>query len=238
MRHAELIAMSLGYVAWVTIPGELQALRGLEIKHSAPRVVRQVFLEGLSNDFLGDVVSAQDETPAATRTVPACTGRTPEIDSPTLPFPRARGAPFPCEEQTLEAPALDTWTFVPTWRPICPTDHIGRRYGARSGSKSAVALRSGTAGSRSSRPWRSPDRSARPPSGVKWSYRHALAYFDNMEEALRFRVLERARGGHTRGGTRLTAEGRRFVRRYTSLRHRAHTALARLAAAAALVDNP
>ncbi len=74
-------------------------------------------------------------------------------------------------------------------------------------------------------------------SRVKWSYRHALAYLDNMEEALRFRVLERARGGHTRGGTRLTAEGRRFVRRYTSLRHQAHTAVSRLAATA-FVDSP
>jgi molybdate transport system regulatory protein len=72
---------------------------------------------------------------------------------------------------------------------------------------------------------------------VKWSYRHALAYLDNMEEALGWRLLERARGGHTRGGTRLTAEGGRFVRRYKSLRDRAHTALARLAATA-FVDNP
>ena len=35
-------------------------------------------------------------------------------------------------------------------------------------------------------------------SRVKWSYRHALAYLDNMEEALGWRLLERARGD-TRG---------------------------------------
>jgi molybdate transport system regulatory protein len=74
-------------------------------------------------------------------------------------------------------------------------------------------------------------------SKVKWSYRHALAYLDNMEEALRCRVLERVRGGDQRGGTRLTPEGRRFVQRYTSLRHKAHTALERLAATA-FIDNP
>jgi molybdate transport system regulatory protein len=74
-------------------------------------------------------------------------------------------------------------------------------------------------------------------SKVKWSYRHALAYLDNMEEALRYRVLERVRGGDQRGGTRLTAEGRRFVRRYTSLRHKAHTTLERLAATAFIDDR-
>jgi len=54
-------------------------------------------------------------------------------------------------------------------------------------------------------------------SRVKWSYRHALAYLDNMEEALGWRLLERARGGHTRGGTRLTAKGRRFLQRLPGL---------------------
>lgn len=74
-------------------------------------------------------------------------------------------------------------------------------------------------------------------SRVKWSYRHALAYLNNMEEALRLQLLERARGGHRRGGTRLTAEGRRFVRRYTSFRQQAQTAVAQLAATA-FNDDP
>jgi molybdate transport system regulatory protein len=69
-------------------------------------------------------------------------------------------------------------------------------------------------------------------SRVKWSYRHALAYLDNMEEVLGWRLLERARGGHTRGGTRLTAEGRRFLRRYRALRDQAHAAVSRLAGTA------
>lgn len=74
-------------------------------------------------------------------------------------------------------------------------------------------------------------------SRVKWSYRHALAYLDNLEETLGCRMLERARGGHTRGGTGLTVEGRRFVRRYTSLRRQAQSAVAQLAAAAR-IDDP
>jgi molybdate transport system regulatory protein len=74
-------------------------------------------------------------------------------------------------------------------------------------------------------------------SRVKWSYRHALAYLDNMEETLRFQILERARGGHTRGGTRLTAEGRRFLHRYRVFRDQAHAAVSQLAASA-LADTP
>ena len=58
-----------------------------------------------------------------------------------------------------------------------------------------------------------------------------------IEEAPGSRLLERARGGHTRGGTRLTAEGRCFVRRYRAFRDQAHAAVARLAGTA-FADTP
>jgi neutral ceramidase len=59
-QDAELMAVSLGDVAWVTIPGELETRLGLEIKQTAPRMWRRVFLAGLSNDYLGYFGSADD----------------------------------------------------------------------------------------------------------------------------------------------------------------------------------
>jgi molybdate transport system regulatory protein len=64
---------------------------------------------------------------------------------------------------------------------------------------------------------------------VGWSYRHGLAYVDNAERALGWRIVERARGGSERGGARLTAEGRTLVRHYTMFRTRLDRALQRLA---------
>jgi molybdate transport system regulatory protein len=69
-------------------------------------------------------------------------------------------------------------------------------------------------------------------SEVGWSYRHALAYLENAERALGSRLVERARGGHERGGAQLTAEGRELVRRYTGFRTRLAAAVQRLYQAA------
>jgi molybdate transport system regulatory protein len=63
---------------------------------------------------------------------------------------------------------------------------------------------------------------------VGWSYRHALRYLVNAEQALGARLVERARGGHRRGGARLTPAGRDFVRRYVRFRRRLDDALHRL----------
>jgi molybdate transport system regulatory protein len=51
-----------------------------------------------------------------------------------------------------------------------------------------------------------------------WSYRHTLAYLDNAERSLGFRIVARARGGAERGGTALTPGGRDFLRRYGRFR--------------------
>ena len=55
---------------------------------------------------------------------------------------------------------------------------------------------------------------------VGWSYRHTLAYLDNTERMLRRPLVERSRGGQERGGARLNAEGRDFLRRYSRFRRR------------------
>src|SRR5438046_9843344 len=55
---------------------------------------------------------------------------------------------------------------------------------------------------------------------VGWSYRHALAYLDNAERGLRCALVERTRGGHERGGPRLSADGRHFLQPHRGLRPR------------------
>src|SRR5262249_31431664 len=65
-----------------------------------------------------------------------------------------------------------------------------------------------------------------------WSYRHTLAYLDNAERSLGFRIVARARGGVERGGTALTQEGQDFVRRYDRFRRRLDHALRDFYAAA------
>ena len=49
----EVIALSIGRTAWVTIPGELETRLGLEIKAGARQRFRHVFIAGVSNDYLG-----------------------------------------------------------------------------------------------------------------------------------------------------------------------------------------
>jgi molybdate transport system regulatory protein len=50
------------------------------------------------------------------------------------------------------------------------------------------------------------------------SYRGAWGYFRELERAAGIVLLERHSGGGPGGGTRLTAEGRRFVARYRRFR--------------------
>jgi molybdate transport repressor ModE-like protein len=65
-----------------------------------------------------------------------------------------------------------------------------------------------------------------------WSYRHTLAYLDNAERSMGFRLVARARGGIERGGAALTPRGRDFVRRYDGFRQRLDQALRDLYSAA------
>lgn len=58
-----------------------------------------------------------------------------------------------------------------------------------------------------------------------WSYRHTLAYLDNAERSLGFRLVARTRGGVERGGAALTPGGRDFLRRYDRFRRRLDHAL-------------
>jgi neutral ceramidase len=57
---AELTAVALGSTAWVTMPGELQAALGLEIKREARALFKHAFVAGVSNDYLGYFVTAED----------------------------------------------------------------------------------------------------------------------------------------------------------------------------------
>jgi molybdate transport system regulatory protein len=75
-------------------------------------------------------------------------------------------------------------------------------------------------------------------AGVGWSYRHALRYLNNAERACGTELVARARGGHTRGGARLTPAGRDLLRRYARFRRRLDVALQRLYASAFVVGAP
>jgi hypothetical protein len=57
---ADLVAMSVGRVAWVTVPGELQTVLGERIKKEGRELFGHAFVAGLSNDYLGYFVTAQD----------------------------------------------------------------------------------------------------------------------------------------------------------------------------------
>jgi neutral/alkaline ceramidase-like enzyme len=57
-RSAELIAVALGPSAWVTIPGELETRLGQAIKAAARRHFRVPFVAGLSNGYLGYLLTA------------------------------------------------------------------------------------------------------------------------------------------------------------------------------------
>jgi len=63
---------------------------------------------------------------------------------------------------------------------------------------------------------------------VGWSYRHALAYIDNAEQALGKALVARMRGGNARGGAELTQEGQDLVERYGPFRAAVEQALHRL----------
>jgi molybdate transport repressor ModE-like protein len=55
-----------------------------------------------------------------------------------------------------------------------------------------------------------------------------LAYLDNAERRLGRQLVMRTRGGHTRGGATLTADGQDLVRRFGRLQENLETALQRL----------
>ncbi|MFQ5897265.1 MAG: winged helix-turn-helix domain-containing protein [Candidatus Methylomirabilia bacterium] len=50
------------------------------------------------------------------------------------------------------------------------------------------------------------------------SYRNAWGYIRELEQAAGLKFLERTPGGGPRGGTRLTKDGQRFLKRYWKFR--------------------
>jgi hypothetical protein len=59
-REATLTAVALGDVAWVSVPGELQTALGRRLKATGRQLFSEVFVAGLSNDYLGYLVTAAD----------------------------------------------------------------------------------------------------------------------------------------------------------------------------------
>jgi len=59
-RETELIAGALGGAAWVTIPGELQARLGRAVKEAGQAAGLHAFVAGVSNDYLGYFLAAED----------------------------------------------------------------------------------------------------------------------------------------------------------------------------------
>ncbi len=59
-QAADLIALSVGRVAWVVVPGELQTVLGEAIKKEGRALFGRAFVAGLSNDYLGYFVTAAD----------------------------------------------------------------------------------------------------------------------------------------------------------------------------------
>jgi hypothetical protein len=57
-RAAELIGVRLGDIAWVTIPGELQTALGRTVKEAGRRRFEVAFVAGLSNGYLGYLLTA------------------------------------------------------------------------------------------------------------------------------------------------------------------------------------
>jgi hypothetical protein len=58
-RRAELYGVSIGGSAWVTIPGELETKLGREIKAAGAARFDQVFVAGVSNDYLGYLLTPE-----------------------------------------------------------------------------------------------------------------------------------------------------------------------------------
>jgi hypothetical protein len=60
MPHdAELMAVALGDVVWVVVPGELQSALGRQIKDTARARFALGFVAGVSNDYLGYLISSE-----------------------------------------------------------------------------------------------------------------------------------------------------------------------------------
>jgi neutral ceramidase len=59
-REATLTAVALGDVAWITVPGELQTALGRRLKAKGRETFGDVFVAGVSNDYLGYLVTATD----------------------------------------------------------------------------------------------------------------------------------------------------------------------------------
>lgn len=59
-REAMLTAVSVGDVAWVAVPGEMQTALGRRLKAKGREIFADVFVAGLSNDYLGYFVTALD----------------------------------------------------------------------------------------------------------------------------------------------------------------------------------
>jgi hypothetical protein len=59
-REATLTAVALGDVAWITVPGELQTALGQRLKAKGREMFGNVFVAGVSNDYLGYLVTATD----------------------------------------------------------------------------------------------------------------------------------------------------------------------------------
>jgi len=64
-------------------------------------------------------------------------------------------------------------------------------------------------------------------SGFGMSYRNAWGYLQELEKGAGFKILERTPGGGPRSGTRLTAAGRQFLKRYWRFRQGVDTAMRR-----------
>ncbi len=58
-RSAELLGVSVGGSAWVTIPGELETRLGREIKAAGAARFEHVFVAGVSNDYLGYLLTPE-----------------------------------------------------------------------------------------------------------------------------------------------------------------------------------
>jgi neutral ceramidase len=58
-RSAELLAVGIGGSAWVTIPGELETRLGREIKTAGAARFERVFVAGVSNDYLGYLLTPE-----------------------------------------------------------------------------------------------------------------------------------------------------------------------------------
>jgi neutral ceramidase len=57
--RADLVALRIGPSAWVTIPGELETALGREIKAAARPAFTRVVLAGLTNDYVGYLLTPE-----------------------------------------------------------------------------------------------------------------------------------------------------------------------------------